>query len=99
MLHIINKSLSESSALASCLKHILPNSVVLLYENAVLNAVADTSASVLLVKALAKCQIYVLLPDLIARGIEDRIIPGVQKIDYEGFVDLVIKYKPVQSWI
>jgi tRNA 2-thiouridine synthesizing protein B len=68
MLHIINKSFSESDAFASCVKHALPNSLILLYENAVLSAVKGAPGSELLQQASTTCKIYALLPDIEARG-------------------------------
>ena len=34
-------------------------------------------------------KVYVLGPDLDARGMTDRLIEGVTSVDYGGFVDLV----------
>ncbi len=99
MLYIINKSFPGSDALESCLKHALPKSAILLYENAVLNAVKGSAASHLLEKRLEANKIYVLLSDIEARGIKDKIMPGIETIDYDGFVDLVIQHKQVQPWI
>lgn len=98
MLHIINKSSTENDALESCLKHALPNSAILLYENAVLNAVKGSAASHLLEKFTMTHKIHVLLSDIEARGIKDKMMPGIEIINYEGFVDLVIKHKQVQPW-
>jgi tRNA 2-thiouridine synthesizing protein B len=99
MLHIINKSFSESDALASCVKHALSNSVILLYENAVLSAVKGAPGSDSLQQASTTCKIYALLPDIEARGIALCLIDGIEKINYEDFVELVIQYKQVQPWI
>ena len=42
---------------------------------------------------------YALGPDLEARGVRDRVVEGVQVVDYEGFVDLVAAHENVQSWL
>ncbi|NTW57303.1 MAG: sulfurtransferase complex subunit TusB, partial [Chlorobiaceae bacterium] len=41
--------------------------------------------------------VYALQPDLAARGITE-ILDGIETVDYEGFVDLVEKYK-VNNWL
>ena len=44
--------------------------------------------------------VYVLGPDLAARGMsEDRVIDGIQVVDYSGFVDLTTKHDTCQSWL
>jgi tRNA 2-thiouridine synthesizing protein B len=44
-------------------------------------------------------KIHVLMPDLEARGLADRIIEGVSPVDYGGFVDLVAGNNNCQSWL
>ncbi len=49
---------------------------------------------------LAGKNVSVLGPDLAARGIgEDKLVEGVNIIDYAGFVDLVEANDKVQSWL
>lgn len=44
-------------------------------------------------------KVYALEPDLQARGIQkERLIPGVETVDYDGFVGLVEKYDVV-PWL
>jgi len=44
--------------------------------------------------------VYVLGPDLKARGFrEDRLIEGIQVVDYAGFVDLATEHDKVQAWL
>ena len=40
-----------------------------------------------------------LQPDLDARGMTAKLIPGVSTVDYGGFVDLVEKYNTSHSWL
>jgi tRNA 2-thiouridine synthesizing protein B len=48
---------------------------------------------------LGQLGIYALKPDLEARGIaSEELLEGVQEIDYEGFVDLVVHYPLSHSW-
>ena len=49
--------------------------------------------------ALSRFKIYILAPDLEARGMGDRIMDGVTTVDYGGFVDLVTEHKNCQSWL
>jgi len=44
--------------------------------------------------------LYVLQPDLEARGFADaKLVDGITKVDYQGFVDLTIKHERVHSWL
>lgn len=99
MLHTVNKSPSERNSLESCLKHLKMGSAVLLIEDGVYGALKGSSVTKLIERALVDYQIYVLKPDIEARGMKNRVIDGIQLIDYEGFVDLVVKHPNVQAWL
>lgn len=71
---------------------------IVLIEDGVYGALEQTEFSELVKKTLQKAAVYALLPDLMARGIEKRIIAGIQTIDYAGFVTLTEKHSVVQSW-
>ena len=43
--------------------------------------------------------VYVLQPDVEARGMQSRVLDGVKMVDYGGFVDLAAEYPTVQSWL
>ena len=46
------------------------------------------------------CPVYVLGPDLKARGFgDDRVIEGINVVDYGGFVDLAAEHDKVQAWL
>ena len=97
MLHIVNKSHTQTDALRSCLRLALPGQALLLTEDAVYAATkGGAEASGLAKSAL---QIYVLHPDVEARGMAGRLIDGVTAIDYGGFVDLVAAHPNNQSWL
>ena len=98
MLHIVNKSPFECSALQSCLRVAQPGAAVLLIEDGVYAATATDSASALRAAA-SKLRFYALAPDIEARGMQGRIVQGVELVDYAGFVDLVTGHKVVQSWL
>ncbi len=50
-------------------------------------------------EALGSFKVYVLQPDLDARGMGDKLIAGVTAVDYGGFVDLTITNNSCQSWL
>ena len=99
MLHIVNKSPYERNSLESCLRVAQKGSKVLLIEDAVTAVVGGGAFAARLGAALEQVEIYALVPDLAARGLKDRVLPGVRLVDYGGFVDLVAENNPVQSWL
>ena len=99
MLHTVNKSPTERNSLESCLKHLDNGSAVLLIEDGIYGALIGGSVGKLVEHALANYPIYALKPDIEARGMQDRIIKGIQLIGYDGFVDLVVEHPNVQSWL
>lgn len=100
MLHLVNKSPFERRTLEACLRRAAPGSAILLYEDAVYAALSGTSVADDVSKATNAFDIYVLGPDLAARGLADAaVIEGVQTVDYDGFVDLTVERRSVQSWL
>ena len=100
MLHTVNKSPFERNALDSCLRLALPGSAILLFEDGVYAALAGTTHAPKIEKVIGTHEVYVLGPDLKARGIEEtRIIGGVKIVDYGGFVDLAVEKGTVNSWL
>ncbi|MBI5005902.1 MAG: sulfurtransferase complex subunit TusB [Nitrosomonadales bacterium] len=98
MLHIINQSPLNSSTLDSCL-NTATGGEILLIEDAVYAATRGNAAEAKLRAAMGKFKVYVLTPDLDARGLGDRVVEGVSSVDYGGFVDLVSNSKNCQSWL
>jgi len=99
MLHIVNKSPFEKSSLDSCFKTSLAGSAILLIEDGVVGATKNTSIADKLSSELGSKNIYVLGPDLNARGFTDAdLIDGIKSVDYAGFVDLVTEHDNLQSW-
>jgi tRNA 2-thiouridine synthesizing protein B len=107
-LHIISRSPAESRTLEQCLTRAGEGDAVLLIEDGVY--AADGSAAEGMLRAAAgRMMLYVLLPDLEARGLE---IPGLpvraerdplaapafQPVDYRGFVALTTSHQPIVSW-
>lgn len=100
MLHLVNKSPFERNTLDACLKRAAPGSAILLYEDGVYAALSGTSVADKVAKATNAFDIYVLGPDLSARGFAPAaVIDGVQTVDYDGFVDLTVEKRGVQSWL
>jgi tRNA 2-thiouridine synthesizing protein B len=97
MLHTVNKSPLDSGCLASALRVAAAGAPILLLEDGVQAARPGARSEVLVLAALRSHPLYALEPDLKARGIR-RVIPGVQVIGYDGFVELVEKH-PVVPWL
>ena len=96
----VNKSPFERSSLESCLKMATPGAAILLLEDGVYGAMKGTAAADLVTAAMADKKVYALGPDLMARGIkEDRVLDGIEVVDYAGFVDLVEANDKVQAWL
>ncbi len=100
MLHTINKSPFERNSLDSCLRLSVKGSPILLIEDGVLAATKRTTVSDKIAAATNDHPIYVMGPDLRARGItDDDVADGITVVDYGGFVDLVVEHGTVQSWL
>lgn len=100
ILHTVNKSPFERNALESCLKFAKDGGSVLFFEDGVYAALQGTAVESAVQEALGRLSVYVLGPDLRARGFsEDRIIDGVKVVDYGGFVDLAAENDKVQAWL
>ncbi len=100
ILHTVNKSPFERNALGSCLRLAKKGSSVLLFEDGVIGAMQNTKYSGKVAQAMEHLSFYVLGPDIKARGLgDDRVINGINIIDYDGFVDLTTEHNAVQSWL
>ena len=99
MLHIVNKSPLTSASFDSCLRVVQAGAAVLLIEDGIYAATVGTSAAERLRAAGNGLRIYALGPDIEARGMGDRVAPGIETVDYAGFVDLVAQSRSVQSWL
>lgn len=99
MLHIVNKSPLERSTLDSCFAAAQKGAAVLLIEDGVYAATRGHAAGAKLSAVLTNLEIYVLAPDLEARGMAQWLAEGVKPVDYAGFVELVVQHKNCQSWL
>lgn len=97
MLHTVNKSPFQNGSLDSCFRFTKEGDVVLLLEDGVFAAVAGTSVSAAVEKAMETHEVCAISADIKARGLNN-LLPGVKVIDYGDFVDLVDQHK-VHSWL
>ncbi|MCP3670431.1 MAG: sulfurtransferase complex subunit TusB [Gammaproteobacteria bacterium] len=99
ILHTVNKSPFEKSSVGSCLAHALEGSSILFYEDAVYAVLKGASIEPL-VAGFDGVKLYALGADLKARGItDDKMIDGIEIVDYAGFVDLSAEHDKVQAWV
>ncbi len=99
ILHTVNKSPFERTALQSCLRFAQSGSAILLLEDGIYGALKGTSVTDLVKSVLNTTPVYALWPDLEARGMQERVIEGIKLIDYDGFVDLTAQHGAVQAWL
>lgn len=99
MLHIVNKSPFERVAFDSCLAYAQAGDAILMIEDAVVGAVNGSSFADKVKAAMSDKSVYVLGPDLAARGLEGKAMEGVKVVDYAGFVDLTASNDRTQSWL
>ena len=97
MLFMINKTPTQYGNLASALRIAAKGQPILLYEDGVYAAMSGAQSEALLQAALADHPVYALEADLEARGLTG-LVPGVQVIGYDGFVELVEQHN-VAPWI
>ncbi|HZR88068.1 MAG TPA: sulfurtransferase complex subunit TusB [Bradyrhizobium sp.] len=99
-LHTINKSPCERSSAKSCLDHVMEGDAVLMIEDAVLGARKGGTFVRVLKAERPACAVYVLGPDLAARGMRtEDLAEGISVIDYGGFVDLAVANARVCAWL
>ena len=99
-LHTVNKSPFEKTSLVTCLEYAGNGAAVLLIEDGVYGAMKGTAAEGMVKDAMGDRKVYALKSDLMARAIkDDRLIDGIEVVDYAGFVDLVEANDKVQAWL
>ena len=99
-LHTVNKSPFEKNSLERAIQFSLAGSSILLIEDGVYGATKGTAAEDMVKGAMGDRKVYALKSDLMARAIkEDRVIDGIEIVDYAGFVDLVEANDKVQAWL
>jgi tRNA 2-thiouridine synthesizing protein B len=99
-LHTVNKSPFEKNSLETAIKFSLAGASILLLEDGVYGAMKGTVAEDMVKGAMGDKKVYALKSDLMARAIkDDRLIEGIEVVDYAGFVDLVEANDKVQAWL
>ena len=99
MLHIVNKSHTQTTSLASCLRLAQPGATLLLTEDAIYAATTAAAEGSGVARAMQRLKVCALQPDVEARGMAGRLIDGITLVDYAGFVDLVTATPSNQSWL
>jgi tRNA 2-thiouridine synthesizing protein B len=98
-LHTVNKSPFEKNSFDSCVAYAKEGSAILLIEDGVYAAMQGTKFADV-VSGLSGVKVCVLGPDLKARGLSaDKVVSGVEVVDYAGFVDLSVEHDKVVSWV
>ena len=95
MLHIVNKSPALTRSLESCVRLSRPGQSLLLIEDGIYAATASAGWA----EKMKHLQVYVLQPDVAARGMTGKLVDGLTAVDYAGFVDLVAAHSTNQSWL
>ncbi len=99
-LHTVNKSPFATQALISCLNHCKQGDAVLMIEDGVYGGLAGSQMAPIVEEMGKKVSLYVLSPDLAARGVDAaRLIGGIEGVDYAGFVELVAGHDRTQAWL
>jgi tRNA 2-thiouridine synthesizing protein B len=95
-LHLVNRPWPATDALARCIAHCRAGDNIVLIEDGVLGAVAETWAQ--LAPAGNTVTLYAIIDDVTARGISDYLAPACNVIDYDAFVALAVAHTPVVTW-
>jgi len=100
ILHTVNKSPFEKNSLDECLSHSVEGSSILLIEDGVYAAMQGTKVESDVKAAVASKKVYALSADVKLRGLAtERMIEGIELVDYAGFVDLTESNEKVQAWL
>ncbi|WP_375752335.1 sulfurtransferase complex subunit TusB [Vibrio sp. HN007] len=90
MLHIIK----TSEAIAQATRYAKDGDEYLLIED----AVYATNSQHFAFASLPKQNVFVLIADCAARGIDQRVSPSINKVDYDGFVGLTVSQDKSVTW-
>lgn len=99
ILHTVNKSAFSHNTLKSCLSVCQSRDSILLIEDGVFSGILNAPTALQLESArLEGVEIFALFEDIEARGLQEKLAPGITVVDYTGFVQLSIDHNCVQSW-
>ncbi len=95
ILHHIQSSITADNALSTCLRYIDAQDSILLADDA-LNCLLNTQWQ----QRLADFKLYVLIEDIEARGLSDRLpqSANISIIDYDQFVLATLQHTKVITW-
>ena len=97
VLHIINCTQYGSDLESGPFAMMSEKDAVILIENGVYHAISTVENRTL--TGAVSGVVYVLLPDLHARGINQQsLLADVKPVDYDGFVDLTAQFSTSVSW-
>ncbi|OOF27271.1 hypothetical protein BZJ19_03285 [Salinivibrio proteolyticus] len=96
MLHIIKSSPYATHALSHCLAYATTDSVIVLINDAVLGALAESPLDAALFTD--NRSVYVLEEDVMARGVQAHLHPQVKQIDMQGLVQLTEDHVTQMTW-
>lgn len=96
LLHTVNKAPSRPE-LDTCIRFMASRDAIVLIEDGVYAALrgGENKLAPLLD---AGNPVYAVKADVEARGLANRLVEGVQVVDYPGFVSLCARYSRVKSW-
>lgn len=98
-LHTVNKSPFSHSTLASCATVCRGGDGLLLIEDGVYGALESAPCADQLAQLTKQgIKVFALDPDICARGLSDKLLQGIERTDYEGFVRLSAEHRCIQSW-
>ena len=99
-LHTVNKSPFDRNSLDACVRLAVKGSAVLLFEDGVYGAMKGTEKSGMVEAAMGDVKFYALGEDLAARGIaKEKLIDGIELVDYAGFVKLACDFQTINPWL
>ncbi len=98
MLFIISQSPFAANALQSCLQHAPAGSALLLIENGVYAALANSQIAGQPIPFQQLYKVYALQEDLAARGLLLQVLSEIAVIDYDGFVELTLQHEQIINW-
>ncbi|MCI0666829.1 MAG: sulfurtransferase complex subunit TusB [Methylococcaceae bacterium] len=99
MLHLVNYSFSGPGEAKRCLGRLGEEDHLLFIGNGVFSVIQASVSAGEIEAGMHRISIFALRPDLAARGIPaETLLPGVQLVDYSGFVELAALHGPVHSW-
>lgn len=98
-LHTVNKSPFTHTTLCSCLEICSESDAILLLEDGVFGAIAGSPTNDKILELICRgLKVYALIDDINARGLQEKTNDHIITVNYDGFVQLSIEHRCVQSW-